>query len=92
VKLTLGQQDPPIIFREGEICPEGYLCVPGVPPVKLPGVPPIELRGFGQEPSPMKAPMMQSVESFAQPSILSAIVKAGFDPSIFDWSTGLLKT
>ena len=38
MRLTLGQQDPPIIFREGAVCPTGYLCVPGIPPVKLPDV------------------------------------------------------
>ena len=38
MKLTLGQASQPVVFREGATCPEGYLCVPGVPPVKLPTV------------------------------------------------------
>ena len=38
---------------------------------------PAELRGFGQEPSPMQAPMMQSVESFAQPSVGSVAQPPG---------------
>ena len=75
--LTLGQVSQPVVFREGAVCPEGYLCVPGVPPIKLPDV-----QGAPAQPE----------WSIPWNPDLGAIGEAGFDPSIFDWSTGLLKT
>ena len=30
----------PVVFRPGAVCPEGYLCIPGMEPIKLPDVQP----------------------------------------------------
>ena len=85
----------PVVFQPGATCPTGYLCIPGMEPIKLPAV-----QGeptLGTPPQPFMPTLVTSGHSDLywnnpwNPS-LSAISKAGFDPGLYDWSTGHLIT
>ena len=86
----------PVVFQPGATCPTGYLCIPGMEPIKLPDIQG-DTSGLGDPPQPVMPPLTTHSHSDLywvnpwNPS-LSPISKVGFDPSLYDWGTGRLIT
>jgi len=89
---------PPIRFGPGIVCPPGYLCIPGMEPIKLPdvqGTPdivdflPDELGPTPPQP-PMGQPGGEFLPSWPQPDSMVGGPNRGWLYPV--WSDGLLPT